>query len=175
MAASLKDKRTPITTPPYQVPSVDVTPDPPIFSLVTTFKSIIYRWCRGLRLDLVPSSAGRDEDVSLYALFLDDAEFRGLILCLTTEPRRFLYMYYFVMLQTFANFMVGFLVWRRNPGYSSICIISWCFRGSRSSRLDSSTVSYSSSRLSTGEHSQPSDQSKIFKVIEQSQVCAWFS
>jgi hypothetical protein len=28
----------PITTPPYQVPSVDVTPDPPIFSLVTTFK-----------------------------------------------------------------------------------------------------------------------------------------
>jgi hypothetical protein len=39
MAASLKDKRTPITTPPYQVPSVDVIPDPPIFSLVTTFKS----------------------------------------------------------------------------------------------------------------------------------------
>jgi hypothetical protein len=38
MAASLKDKRTPITTPPYQVPSVDVTPDQPIFSLVTTFK-----------------------------------------------------------------------------------------------------------------------------------------
>jgi hypothetical protein len=38
MAASLKDKRTPITTPPYQVPSVDVTPDPPIFSLDTTFK-----------------------------------------------------------------------------------------------------------------------------------------
>ncbi len=37
MAASLKDKRTPITTPPYQVPSVNVTPDPPIFSLVTTF------------------------------------------------------------------------------------------------------------------------------------------
>jgi hypothetical protein len=32
MAVSLKDKRTPITTPPYQVPSVDVTPDPPIFS-----------------------------------------------------------------------------------------------------------------------------------------------
>jgi hypothetical protein len=26
MAASLKDKRTPITTPPYQVPSVDITP-----------------------------------------------------------------------------------------------------------------------------------------------------
>jgi hypothetical protein len=38
MAASLKDKRTPITTPPYQEPSVDVTPDPAIFSLVTTFK-----------------------------------------------------------------------------------------------------------------------------------------
>jgi hypothetical protein len=37
MAASLKDKRTPITTPPHQVPSVDVTPDPPIYSLVTTF------------------------------------------------------------------------------------------------------------------------------------------
>jgi hypothetical protein len=37
MEASLKDKRTLITTPPYQVPSVDVTPDPPIFSLVTTF------------------------------------------------------------------------------------------------------------------------------------------
>jgi hypothetical protein len=37
MAASLKDKRKPTTTPPYQVPSVDVTPDPPIFSLVTTF------------------------------------------------------------------------------------------------------------------------------------------
>ncbi len=33
------DKRTPITTPPYQVPSVDVTPDPPIFSLVTTFNA----------------------------------------------------------------------------------------------------------------------------------------
>jgi hypothetical protein len=40
MAASLKGKRTPITTPPYQVPSVDITPDPPIFSLVTTFKSM---------------------------------------------------------------------------------------------------------------------------------------
>ncbi len=38
MAASLKGKRTPITTPPYQVPSVDISPDPPIFSLVTTFK-----------------------------------------------------------------------------------------------------------------------------------------
>ncbi len=31
----------PITTPPYQVPSVDVTPDPPIFSLVTTFKVLL--------------------------------------------------------------------------------------------------------------------------------------
>jgi hypothetical protein len=39
MAASLKDKRTPITTPPYQVPNIDVTPDPPIFSLVTTFNN----------------------------------------------------------------------------------------------------------------------------------------
>jgi hypothetical protein len=39
MAASLKYKRTPITTPSYQVPSVDVTPEPPIFSLVTTFKA----------------------------------------------------------------------------------------------------------------------------------------
>jgi hypothetical protein len=38
MAASLKVKRTPITTPPYQVPSVDITPDSPIFSLVTSFK-----------------------------------------------------------------------------------------------------------------------------------------
>jgi hypothetical protein len=36
------DKRTPITTPPYQVPSVDVTPDPPIFSLVTTFNYLIH-------------------------------------------------------------------------------------------------------------------------------------
>jgi hypothetical protein len=33
MAASLKGKRTPITTPPYQVPSVDITPEsrPPYF------------------------------------------------------------------------------------------------------------------------------------------------
>jgi hypothetical protein len=37
MAASSKDKRTPITTRPYQVPSVDFTPDPPSFSLDTTF------------------------------------------------------------------------------------------------------------------------------------------
>ncbi len=42
MAASLKGKRTPITTPPYQVPSVDITPDPPIFSLVTTFNEDFY-------------------------------------------------------------------------------------------------------------------------------------
>ncbi len=56
----------------------------------------------GLHLNLVPSSAGRAEDIPLYALFFDDAEFHGLILCLKTEPRRFLYMYYFVMLQTFA-------------------------------------------------------------------------
>ncbi len=38
VVSSLTDKKTPITTPPYQVPSVDVTPDLPIFSLVTTFK-----------------------------------------------------------------------------------------------------------------------------------------
>jgi hypothetical protein len=45
MAASLKVKRTPITTPPYQVPSVDITPDPPIFSLVTTFKlTLLYNY-----------------------------------------------------------------------------------------------------------------------------------
>jgi hypothetical protein len=44
MAASLKGKRTPITTPPYQVPSVDITPDPPIFSLVTTFNDIATRY-----------------------------------------------------------------------------------------------------------------------------------
>ncbi len=36
----LKDKRTPVTTPPYQVPSVDVTLDPPTFSLDTTFKIV---------------------------------------------------------------------------------------------------------------------------------------
>jgi hypothetical protein len=41
MAASLKEKRMPTTTPPYQVPSVDITPDPPIFSLVTTFNGFI--------------------------------------------------------------------------------------------------------------------------------------
>jgi hypothetical protein len=38
MAASTSDKRMPITTPSYNVPSVDVTPDPPAFSLDTTFK-----------------------------------------------------------------------------------------------------------------------------------------
>jgi hypothetical protein len=43
MAASLKGKRTPITTPPYQVPSVDITTDPPIFSLVTTFNTCFYK------------------------------------------------------------------------------------------------------------------------------------
>jgi hypothetical protein len=42
MAASLKGKRTPITTPQYQVPCVDITPDPPIFSLVTTFNKLNY-------------------------------------------------------------------------------------------------------------------------------------
>ena len=31
----------PITKPPYQVLSVDVTPEPPIFSLVTTFNDVI--------------------------------------------------------------------------------------------------------------------------------------
>ncbi len=47
------DKRTPITTPPYQVPCVDVTPDPPIFSLVTTFNRVEdekIRHCGGLHL-----------------------------------------------------------------------------------------------------------------------------
>jgi hypothetical protein len=42
MAASSKDKRMPIATPPYQVPSVDATPDQPIFSLATTFKPILH-------------------------------------------------------------------------------------------------------------------------------------
>jgi hypothetical protein len=36
-----KDKRTPITTPPYKVPSVDVTPDQPTFLLDTTFKGTV--------------------------------------------------------------------------------------------------------------------------------------
>jgi hypothetical protein len=44
MVSSFKDKRTPITTPSYQLPSVDVTPDPPIFSLVTTFKGNIFNY-----------------------------------------------------------------------------------------------------------------------------------
>jgi len=35
MAASSKDKRTPITTPSYKVPSVDVTPDLPTFWSLT--------------------------------------------------------------------------------------------------------------------------------------------
>ncbi len=39
MAASTSDKRMPITTSPYNVPSVDVTPDQPTFSLNTTFKA----------------------------------------------------------------------------------------------------------------------------------------
>jgi hypothetical protein len=39
MAASTNDKRKPITTSPYNVPSVDVTPDQPTFSLDTTFKA----------------------------------------------------------------------------------------------------------------------------------------
>ncbi len=51
MAASLNDKRTPITTPPYQLPSVDITPDPPIYSLVTTFKNC---WGRTEAQFLVP-------------------------------------------------------------------------------------------------------------------------
>jgi hypothetical protein len=38
MAASSKDKRTPITTPLYKVPSVDVTPDLSTFSLDITLK-----------------------------------------------------------------------------------------------------------------------------------------
>jgi len=42
MAASLKEKRTPITTPPYQVPCVDIAPASPIFSLVTTFNTKTY-------------------------------------------------------------------------------------------------------------------------------------
>ncbi len=41
MAASVSDKRMPITTPPYKVTSVDVTPDPPTFSLDTTFKALV--------------------------------------------------------------------------------------------------------------------------------------
>jgi hypothetical protein len=39
IAASSKDKRMPITTPPYKVPSDDVTPDQHTFSLVSTFRS----------------------------------------------------------------------------------------------------------------------------------------
>ncbi len=39
----IKDKRTPITTPPYQVLSVDVTLDPPTFSLDTTFKRCFFQ------------------------------------------------------------------------------------------------------------------------------------
>jgi hypothetical protein len=61
MAASLKGKRTPITTPPYQVPSVDITPDPPIFSLVTTFKAV----CK---------SAGSQTGRSLKRMSMDDPD-----------------------------------------------------------------------------------------------------
>jgi hypothetical protein len=42
MAASLKDKRTPITTPPYQVPSVDISPDSPIFSRCAAGSTTIF-------------------------------------------------------------------------------------------------------------------------------------
>jgi hypothetical protein len=61
MAASLKDKRTPITKPPYQVPSVDVTPDPPIFSLVTTFKPFIGVICKLVSLEDDVSFASLDK------------------------------------------------------------------------------------------------------------------
>jgi hypothetical protein len=40
MEASTSDKRMPITTSPYNVPSVDVIPDQPTFSLDTTLKTI---------------------------------------------------------------------------------------------------------------------------------------
>ncbi len=42
MAASTSDKRMPITTSPYNVPSVDVTPDQSTFSLDTTFKGTFF-------------------------------------------------------------------------------------------------------------------------------------
>ena len=45
MAASSKDKRTAITTPPYKVPIVDATLDPPTFSLETTFIKYTYFVC----------------------------------------------------------------------------------------------------------------------------------
>jgi hypothetical protein len=40
MTASTSDKRMPITPSPYNVPSVDVTPDQPTFSLETTFHAL---------------------------------------------------------------------------------------------------------------------------------------
>jgi hypothetical protein len=50
----------PITTPPYQVPCVDVTPDPPIFSLVTTFKGtelvIFVSFFASTQIQLLPRS-----------------------------------------------------------------------------------------------------------------------
>jgi hypothetical protein len=39
----IKGQKNAHHTPPYQIPSVDVTPDPPIFSLVTTFKCAFVR------------------------------------------------------------------------------------------------------------------------------------
>jgi hypothetical protein len=42
MAYSTSDKRMRITTSPYNVPSADVTPDQPIFSLDTIFKSLYF-------------------------------------------------------------------------------------------------------------------------------------
>ncbi len=76
MAASLKDKRTPTTIPPYQVPSVDVTPDPPIFSLVTTFNTTAYYFLK-LHLQHFPkiksqkgSQNSRNQGFSYYFCML---------------------------------------------------------------------------------------------------------
>ncbi len=44
MAASSKDKRTPITTPPYKVPCVDVTPDPP--TVLSLILSLTFMYCK---------------------------------------------------------------------------------------------------------------------------------
>jgi hypothetical protein len=68
MAASLKGKRTPITTPPYQVPSVDITPDPPIFSLVTTFNVISLS--DGLRIPDFRKSEKQKSVHTSYTIFL---------------------------------------------------------------------------------------------------------
>jgi hypothetical protein len=57
MAASLKEKRTPITTPRYQVPIVDIIPDPPIFSLFTTFKGIVQPVELGGETRFIPSTS----------------------------------------------------------------------------------------------------------------------